>query len=704
MNETGKTVIFVAVAVLAAGAAWVSHRTTAPPSIKDANIGKEFFEEFNPADVTAITIVDFEKDKATVDSFEVVRDADRFGDDRLHLSEFNDYPADKTEKLAETAASVNRLKRGALRSRRSGDWANLGVIDPLADGKEDLDGRGQRLTLMVGDEKVFDLIIGKQVGDSGDNYYVRKPDEDKTYIAEVKLEISTKFKDWVDQDLLDLDRDDLVRVNLDRSEYVEVTDPIFNTVRLQFKEAVVDELTRSSSSEDWKLLNLNEETEELENSKLNTLAFSLEDLEIIGVRPKPQGIQGDLSLNVREDIKARAMQILNQQLVSYGFFLTPGGENKPRLLSKEGELVAGTGEGVEYHLHFGNQFQGTDEDIQIGSKDDTPVEEESKDKKSDSDDDSSDGDSSEDASDDSDEELVEGRYVYLRVVFNPAHIGEKPVKPTEPVKPEGYDDWKQAQETKGTEEEKKDDASKDEDADAGDAGADAEEKGDDSAEEAGDETETEAESPNPFEEYEAALKQFEEDSKSFDDDIKTWNEKAENGQKKVAALNRRYEEWYYVIEAEEFEKLLPPRTDIVTEKEPEEPAESGDDGDATNDSTTNSNPDGDAVKPDDQGTGSPTTTDGDDKSKAGESPVNSDEAPAKPDEAKPADKTTEDNTPPAPTEEKVDDGGDADKSQGEDAATDAPAEDTDEGDAAADESVDSPGDDSAGDDAGTQSE
>src|SRR5205807_1983916 len=85
------------------------------------------------------------------------------------------------------------------------DQEALGVLDPL-DLKSGLKGRGKRVTLRDKSEKVLaDFIIGNEVKDRPGQRYVRVPGQKRTYGVNVKADLSTKFADWIETNLLKVD-------------------------------------------------------------------------------------------------------------------------------------------------------------------------------------------------------------------------------------------------------------------------------------------------------------------------------------------------------------------------------------------------------------------------------------------------------------------------------------------------------------------
>ena len=82
-----------------------------------------------------------------------------------------------------------------------------------------LKGIGQRITLTnEAGETLADYIIGKKVEGEENAYYVRKakPLEDEVYITELDINLSAKFSDWIEDDLLKLDRGDLAEIVVDK--------------------------------------------------------------------------------------------------------------------------------------------------------------------------------------------------------------------------------------------------------------------------------------------------------------------------------------------------------------------------------------------------------------------------------------------------------------------------------------------------------
>src|SRR5207302_4768481 len=138
----------------------------------------------------------------------------------------------------------------------------------------------QRLTLRKGEETLADLIIGKQVKDRTGYYYVRKADEDATFVAKLDINLSTKFADWIETDLLKLNKDDLKEIVLDNYS-VDKSQGVLN-------RGEISTLQRDKVADPWKLEGLDDAKEEVDVAKVNGMLGALDDLKIVGVRAKPK--------------------------------------------------------------------------------------------------------------------------------------------------------------------------------------------------------------------------------------------------------------------------------------------------------------------------------------------------------------------------------------------------------------------------------
>lgn len=537
MNETTRTLTFVGIAVAALIAAYVTDRASQPTELTGyENVGEEFYPDFaDPTQAKSLRVVSYNEDSATLKVFNV-----EFKDGVWKIPSHHDYPADAEDELAETAASLVGVVRGALESRRKSDHERFGVIDPLDESNTNLKGRGQRLTLSKeGGAPLVDFIVGKQVPDEPNEYFVRKVDEDSVYRTKLNVDLSSNFSDWIEPDLLKVERDRLVEIIVNKYSIDEGKRRIVNRE--------LSTLTRKNSTAPWELEGLNPETEKLNTSDVNQMINTLDDLKIQGIRPKPTGIAAELkkSGNLRLD----PLDFVDLQ--SKGFILASDPQGNQQLVSNEGEVIAATNQGVVYSLYFGEIFTGSALDIEVGnsgSKEDEKPKSEDKTKASDSADTKQPEKKADEKTDDG--ALKTSRYLFVTVTFDPSFIGDPPQKPVEPKKPAGLKektDSEKKEETKPAEKDKKEEKAK------------AEEK------------------PSPEAEYEIAMKKYQSELKTYEKQLKEYDDKVVKGNELVQQLNERFANWYYVISANSFETLRMSRKALIEpiEKPKEEAGKTG---------------------------------------------------------------------------------------------------------------------------------
>jgi len=684
--QTAKFVIAAAVSVALASGTWFFTRPT--PVEGFGRVGEEFFPELKPSEATALMVVEFEEKQASVREFTVEK-----VDDVWRLPSYSNYPADGEKQLGKTTTSLLGVARDALVSRVKADHSRLGVVDPLARSGE-LEGRGKRITIFRngGIEKgtrMADLIIGNKVPDRDGDYYVRipdGPDQDFTYIAKLDINLSTKFSDWVEADLLKFDRDNLVRLEARRAT------PLPDGSASEATEAL---LTRERFSDPWVLAGLDDTKEEVNQDDLRAMVNVLDNLKLSGIRKRPVSSRGrplltnDLTLDVsreesRDQLMMRAvLSEVQQSLDSTGFQPYQVGDSGDlRLASEGGELVASTHEGVQYWLNFGRQFEGTAREIEIGRKDETAEKKDadadagkaagpaaadgSEDAPADADGDKSDAETDKPAN-------IKSRYVFVRAMVDETLLGDPLFEPEKPAVPEGVkvdDDGNVIDPPKadspandapkadapGTEAaagdaaesttEKPDDEQAQDSVDAAeveaaapvdpkpagdDAGpADAEPSTEDAkaaeASAPADETKP-ADDAKPMEDpvvlYKQALEKYRKDVAQYGRDVKEREQKVNDAKKKVEELNDRFAAWYYVITEEDYGKLLLTRDRVVKVKEAAADPAAGTDPAAAPDSPEGTQP---PTKDDDAAKPA-----ADDAAKPEAEPAKPESDPAKPD-------------------------------------------------------------------------
>jgi len=110
-----------------------------------------------------------------------------------------------------------------------------------------MQGRGSRITMKDKDGVTLaDFIIGKQVPERQGFRFVRVPGENRVYASRVDLDISTKFQDWIEAKLLEVEASKIERVVLDNYSVNERTFSVQPGEKIEL--AFRDEVWTSSRS------------------------------------------------------------------------------------------------------------------------------------------------------------------------------------------------------------------------------------------------------------------------------------------------------------------------------------------------------------------------------------------------------------------------------------------------------------------------
>jgi len=344
MNEKKKTLIFAVTAIALALLAFVTApKKVTPNAFLDQ--GEPFFPNFtDPNEATSLEVINYDEETGEAIPFKVV-----FAQGKWTIPSHYDYPADGKERLAKTAAGVIALRKDDFRSDNAADQEACGVIDPIDETATALKGRGKRVTITGNNEQVLaDIIIGKAVPEREGFYFVRMPGQKRIYAARVDLDISTKFSDWIEADLLKVEKNDINQVVLKDYSINERTGSVNQR----------DVLTLKKEGDKW-IADRMSAGQEVDNSKATTLLTTLDELKIVGVRSKPAGLSNSLKKS-EAGVEITTPDMLSLQ--SKGYYFARDGS----LLSNEGEMQARTGDGVVYTLRFGEVAYGTGFEVSAG--------------------------------------------------------------------------------------------------------------------------------------------------------------------------------------------------------------------------------------------------------------------------------------------------------------------------------------------------
>jgi len=545
MTEMAKTVFFIAAAAVSLVVAFV-----VGPSGEVLNVEELVGMRLNQFEVDVakrLRIVKFDQETASTREFEVAE-----SDGLWSIPSKQNYPADAARQMA--AAATCLIDREVLRvaGKSANDHETLGVIDPGASSLDSkAEGVGIRVTITdANDETLADMIIGKPVKDAEGQYYVRNADQDVVYVVSLDPEkLSTKFEDWIEDDLLKLNPRDIRRVSIKdySAEMRLVLVPPAGFARqvswdsrgefdLRYDDAETQWIAERLQKFDPEKKELVEfqlaENEELAEDALNELKAGLDDLLLVDVERKPTGLSGDLKagenfLNNQE---------ANDNLINRGFApvaRTKGAE--PEILSSEGEIVCTLQDGVEYVLRFGN--------LQL----DGEAEAEEK--------------SAADAADASDEETAGpdagvNRYLFVMARFNESML-EKPELEELPELPES-----------ATEDD--DETASDEESEGEEQEADGEDSEEDTEEENTEKENPEKKSTEEKEELADLIAAREMIEKENQRRLNEYQDKIKSGKDRVSELNSRFGDWYYVIANDVYKKIHLSRDEVIVKKESED--------------------------------------------------------------------------------------------------------------------------------------
>jgi hypothetical protein len=389
MNETTKTLVFVAIAAGLAGTAFLTRPQVNRATSEFVEERAPFYPDVNPDGVKGLEVTAYDKEKGELDSFSV-----KLQNGVWIIPSHNNYPADAAERLKKTAGAVVSLQKDTVVSGGKELHKECGLIDP-ADTSGDAESWGTRVKLLdVNGNVVSDLLIGKNVPDKTDFKFVRVPDKDRVYQVKCSgLDLTTRFADWIDTDLItdsafDFDKLVINDYKLERAG---------NRVRINDQGVI--SLAKDDKGK-WKLGEL-KEGEETDETKAGDLATAVSDLKILGVRPKPPGLTADL--NILEQ------QFAAESMISRGFFPTEDG----RVVSNEGEVSCETKDGIRYTLRFGGVFlgRGGEKDLEAGKEGEKVVEENAAPAES-------------KPADDPAAKTQENRFLLISVAFNEARFPE----------------------------------------------------------------------------------------------------------------------------------------------------------------------------------------------------------------------------------------------------------------------------------------
>ncbi|QDT00773.1 DUF4340 domain-containing protein [Adhaeretor mobilis] len=577
MSESAKTLLFLAIGVVAIGAGVWGSRVGEDFDPEEL-VGDELTADFDVEEPNRMRLVRYDSATAEAREFEVAE-----ADGLWTIPSKEGYPADAADQMADAATGLVGLEVLRIAASTAEDHAKYGVVDPSSSGLDaNSEGIGIRVS-MTGkdDENLIDLIVGDEVKGTPELRYVRRANQDIVYVVELDAEsLSTDFSDWIEADLLKLNAFDIDRINMndysielglvmtqgglsrditggDRREQM-----MFTYDREDAKWAIEEIREFNKEKGTFNKVELTDD-KQLNQEALKELATAIDDLKIVDVEHKPEGLgvsltAGELLLESQDAI---------ENLKERGFAPTRLEENGPiEILSSEGEVIVTMNDGVEYLLRFGGLQMG--DEAGANSEDGEGV----------------------------------NRYLFITARVNEDAI-EQPELETLPELPAGAEEPEQAPateeestETDAEEEEEEEEQAEemtgdnsaenvtetaDSDAEVDSEEADPEEVSPDAPPEAETKAaaETDTEMSEPAANGEEVLAELSiEEIKAERERIKRdnqrkqgeFNEKVKQAEQRVAELNERFGDWYYVIDNSVYQKIHLSRDQVIVEKGDEE--------------------------------------------------------------------------------------------------------------------------------------
>ena len=530
-----RTAVFVVAGLLLFGLGWAV-QPRFKPAIVESAAERVLFPALTDAEkASSLEIIRYDDELATLYPFKVIKSGGVWV-----LPSHQNYPADAKDQLAAAATELVDLKTLDEVTSRANDHELYGVIEPDQEKiKPGMTGIGQMIEIRdASGSKLARLIIGKEDKQSGVGggsrrlRFVRKAGQDPVYRVEIDTsKFTTRFGDWIEKDLLKLTPWDIRSVELDNYSLSAVESGGRLEVRQQRDEKISLEYDDKESS--WLLSSFEtfpdeessdpvavdlQENEGIDSTKLNDLRNALGDLQIIDVARKPAGLSSDLKAAESFVNDVEAVSSLQQR----GFLPLPSG----LILSTDGQTVIGMKDGVEYVLRFGAGTTVTDPgQTDSGQGDDATVE------------------SAETAA----------RYLLVMAQFN-EDLLEQPKLAAIPSLPE---------DNKETNED-----SKQSETVASEEGKDGEIAGGEKA--SPDQDLTAADLLKQADEAEAAMQKAIEARRQVESENRrkqeSFDEKTAEGKKRVAELNGRFADWYYIVSDEEYKKIHLDRKAVIKMK------------------------------------------------------------------------------------------------------------------------------------------
>ncbi|MFN7843188.1 MAG: DUF4340 domain-containing protein [Pirellula sp.] len=354
MNEGSKTGVFALIAGAVALLAWATTpRNTVDPSTT-ATMGKLLFEDFkDPLEAAWLKIVKFDPNQQSTVEFEVAKDS-KSG--LWSIPSREGYPADASKQMAEAATLFIGLKSLDVASEKRTDQELFGVLEPSTQREQG--GEGVGMLVQMRDSKnnmLVDIIIGKETDDK--KRFLRAPNEDVIYVADINTQpLSTDFKQWIESDLLKLSSNDIDSIGIKDYQLLPTQQGLALSrnyeADINFLSATGQWAPKQISTygSEGKVDRVLKDDEQLNATRLNEIKSTLDRLILADVAKKPTGLAADLKGN-RKQLGDEALVSLSKR----GFYPDPQQKEGDvvEFYAENGELIVSLRNGVQYVLRLG---------------------------------------------------------------------------------------------------------------------------------------------------------------------------------------------------------------------------------------------------------------------------------------------------------------------------------------------------------------
>lgn len=246
-----------------------------------------------------------------------------------------DYPADGGSRVGKTSGGVRNVERGRLATSDPNRHEEFGVVDPLTEDPNKK-GRGKRVVLKDATAGVLvDLIVGSRASEGEGQFFVRDVNDNAVYVAKIDADISTRFADWVETDLLKIKGEDV--------RQLVISDYSVNEQQGTVDERAVTVLKRKDGAGEWESPGLAAD-KKVAKETVDKIMTQATGLKLSGVR----------KFNLAWLAQTGFFPVPNPALIARpnALVVKLGGKDYA-LFGNEGRMDVTTKDGLRYSLVFG---------------------------------------------------------------------------------------------------------------------------------------------------------------------------------------------------------------------------------------------------------------------------------------------------------------------------------------------------------------